>query len=119
MSTTDEIMALVNELPAWRRPEVRAAIEARVAALVAERDKARAVSGYDWDLLEATQSSLREHMQRIAVLEAENQALLTLGEALAGCVDRDAIITDEESAAYRVFEGQPGALESWLGKGVG
>jgi len=122
--------------------------DAAIAALVAERDEARRLAGYDWNVLHAMQASLREHMQRIATLEAdlnearqnakayqigvhavvkqmeseraalkaESRALREAGEIALGIVPRGPILTAEARA---ILEGQPGALDRWLGKGVG
>ena len=151
MTIEAEIMTLVVRLQSaesWQQQYFEDEIRKKVDALVAERDHARQVAGYDWDLLEATQASLREHMQFIATLEAErddaisernearrderdavdlrlkveaeNRALREAGKVLADHWNNKCgdCYQRPEDDAAEIFTRHPGAIEAWIAKGA-
>ena len=143
MSEKDEIRSLLDEFkwvlaghPGRASHKVQAAIEARVAALVAERDEAQAETGRArYSLCEAEDRikelirpqysdtslamelakarGLRDaYAKRIATLEARERAYLEAGKVLAEFTATCGELQD----AHDIFTGQPGALEAWLAK---
>lgn len=141
MSTTDEIMALVKAIPHGDRcPRywgdvgecdcAQAAIEARVAALVAERDKAVANRREALIALERTREQAARAMknelpirmkaasERIAALEAENRALREAGKVLVGRGWYKGLLSEGEGLAIDLFNEEPGALAAWQAREV-
>jgi chromosome segregation ATPase len=158
MSATDEIMALADDR-SWLHDSydeakcskctALGAIEARVAALVAENEAQRKALheiaywvepcylgaglkavDYRWILTELNAKSdyqddqddeIEELEQRIATLEAENRALMSAGKELLSPLPSNASNADtfRHWNARDVFYEQPGALATWMAKGVG